>query len=276
MEKNGFTWWEKHVEYKFIRDNKFIDIMPLDGNYEQAGDLIFSDKNFFSIIEFKIHNETEHIKQEVSKYPSLKTGKIECEYIKSNKGRYIKNEQGEYREIDKEVATESQKEKYIRKIIRCSDIDEFESGYFEKFNQQEFKCCHSIVYGDVSLEENKSSWDIYETQYLSFIFPEKKGLNTYLCLLKYSNFIKYLSFLISQKSGEEVSVTDCVGSFADVIVLVNNDKAILFSDVINHPKVQQDLKENGIEITNDYSDAHTPETQQFKAEKEARSLTLNN
>lgn len=48
-------WWEKTVEYYFVKSfvniNEFI--VPLDGNEEQAGDAILSNKNRWVLIEFK-------------------------------------------------------------------------------------------------------------------------------------------------------------------------------------------------------------------------------
>jgi hypothetical protein len=51
----GLKWWEKTVEYFFIRqcisDSMFI--APLDGKQERAGDSIFSQGNNWVLIEFK-------------------------------------------------------------------------------------------------------------------------------------------------------------------------------------------------------------------------------
>ena len=39
-----WTWWEKTVEYLFVRQTKFLKITPLDGNHEKAGDAILRNK----------------------------------------------------------------------------------------------------------------------------------------------------------------------------------------------------------------------------------------
>lgn len=48
-------WWEKTVEYKFIKEFINLDdfVAPLDGNEEKAGDAIFSNDNHWVLIEFK-------------------------------------------------------------------------------------------------------------------------------------------------------------------------------------------------------------------------------
>jgi len=48
-------WWEKTVEYFFIRNyvGQHMQIAPLDGKEERAGDAIFSKSNNWVLIEFK-------------------------------------------------------------------------------------------------------------------------------------------------------------------------------------------------------------------------------
>ena len=58
-------WWEKTVEYAFIAWSKLqFNATPLNGNQEQAGDTLFSDKNNqFFLIEFKRVKDTKCVKQ---------------------------------------------------------------------------------------------------------------------------------------------------------------------------------------------------------------------
>jgi len=54
MAANKKIWWEKTVEYAFVRSADFLSVSPLDGDHEQAGDAILSNKkNKFYLIEFK-------------------------------------------------------------------------------------------------------------------------------------------------------------------------------------------------------------------------------
>lgn len=46
-------WFEKTIEYKFIRDFHNLLALPLDGEEEKLGDTIFSDNDKFFIVEFK-------------------------------------------------------------------------------------------------------------------------------------------------------------------------------------------------------------------------------
>ncbi|RXJ83429.1 hypothetical protein [Arcobacter cloacae] len=61
-------WWEKTVEYKFIKEYVDINsfIAPLDGNEEKAGDAIFGENENFILIEFK--KDKDSIKAEEKKF----------------------------------------------------------------------------------------------------------------------------------------------------------------------------------------------------------------
>ena len=68
-------WWEKTVEYKFIKE--YIDlnsfIAPLDGNEEKAGDAIFGQNENFILIEFK--KDKNSIKDEQKKFIDFNSAK---------------------------------------------------------------------------------------------------------------------------------------------------------------------------------------------------------
>lgn len=67
MTANKKIWWEKTVEYAFVRSAHFLSVSPLDGNHEQAGDAILSNKeNKFYLIEFK--KEDSNQEDEIDKY----------------------------------------------------------------------------------------------------------------------------------------------------------------------------------------------------------------
>jgi hypothetical protein len=68
-------WWEKTVEYYFIR--KFIPkdmiLSPLDGNEEKAGDTLLSTNDKWIIIEFK--KDFKSLESEVKKYKNYNAAK---------------------------------------------------------------------------------------------------------------------------------------------------------------------------------------------------------
>ena len=70
-------WWEKTVEYYFVR--KFIDerilVAPLDGDEERAGDTILSAGHKWILIEFK--KDSESIKTEYKKFNDYHRAKNE-------------------------------------------------------------------------------------------------------------------------------------------------------------------------------------------------------
>ena len=68
-------WWEKTVEYKFIKEYVDIDsfIAPLDGNEERAGDAIFVENGNFILIEFK--KDEKSIADEEKKFDDFLSAK---------------------------------------------------------------------------------------------------------------------------------------------------------------------------------------------------------
>ena len=68
-------WWEKTVEYKFIKEHIDLDsfVAPLDGNEEKAGDAIFGKNENFILIEFK--KDKNSIKDEQKKFSDFTSAK---------------------------------------------------------------------------------------------------------------------------------------------------------------------------------------------------------
>lgn len=60
-------WWEKTVEYAFVKNAEFLSVSPLDGDHEQAGDAILrNEKGNYYLIEFK--EKSSNKKDEIDKY----------------------------------------------------------------------------------------------------------------------------------------------------------------------------------------------------------------
>lgn len=51
----AIVWWEKTVEYFFVREYIDLDVLvaPLDGDHEKVGDTVIADADKWVIIEFK-------------------------------------------------------------------------------------------------------------------------------------------------------------------------------------------------------------------------------
>ncbi|PWF64407.1 hypothetical protein CBX96_04455 [Shewanella sp. BC20] len=71
----GLKWWEKTVEYFFIRNciGDSMVIAPLDAKEESAGDSIFSQGNKWVLIEFK--KKFESLKSEEDKFSDFAKAK---------------------------------------------------------------------------------------------------------------------------------------------------------------------------------------------------------
>ena len=77
MKDNNKTWWEKTVEYSYIRDflGPYEIIFPLDGDLEKLSDAMVGDNLRWIVIEFKSGQAWE--KQEVVKFDKHKRGRYE-------------------------------------------------------------------------------------------------------------------------------------------------------------------------------------------------------
>jgi len=80
MYQVSILWWEKTVEYSFVKSHVKIDdlIAPFDGNQEAAGDAILSatDKKWI-LIEFK--RNLKSIEKDLDKFDRYEDAKLELE-----------------------------------------------------------------------------------------------------------------------------------------------------------------------------------------------------
>lgn len=65
-------WYEKSVEYAFVRKFTKLIVTPLDGNLEKFGDTIFNSENSFFLVEFKKDCSQQCVKSEREKYQDYK------------------------------------------------------------------------------------------------------------------------------------------------------------------------------------------------------------
>ena len=68
MNSDEPKWFEKTVEYAFVR--RFADFLacPLDGRLETMGDTIFSSGHTFFLVEFKVDASSASVASERNKY----------------------------------------------------------------------------------------------------------------------------------------------------------------------------------------------------------------
>ena len=132
-------WWEKTVEYKFIKEYIDLDsfIAPLDGNEEKAGDAIFGKNENFILIEFK--KDKNSIKDEQKKFSNFNLAK-------SNLSKNDEHHILIYAEINNKDLILNAKTYFSEKIIELNK--KFSNGKTLK----EFK-----IYLDLFLEFKKGS-----------------------------------------------------------------------------------------------------------------------
>lgn len=83
-------WYEKTVEYAFVRKYLNASAMPLDGIAEKAGDVIFHDEAEFFIVEFKRGLKLkDEIKKELTKYHDVNQSRQDLEKHNAHKAHYL-------------------------------------------------------------------------------------------------------------------------------------------------------------------------------------------
>lgn len=82
-------WYEKTVEYAFVRTVPKIGCAPLDGNSEKAGDGIFQNNGKYFLVEFKKECNNESIKQERDKYTNWDSVKLKLDKCSGNKAHFF-------------------------------------------------------------------------------------------------------------------------------------------------------------------------------------------
>ncbi|EHY0994017.1 hypothetical protein [Vibrio parahaemolyticus] len=95
MEENNKVWWEKTVEYSYVRKHlgDYEIIFPLDGNLEKLGDTMVGDSLRWIIIEFKACKSWE--KPEKDKFEKYGVGRYRKAKLSLQKMFGIENSKGE-------------------------------------------------------------------------------------------------------------------------------------------------------------------------------------
>ena len=229
---SDYKWWEKTVEYLFviqylsmIYPDNFLKIAPLDGDHEQAGDVILRDPNDkYYLIEFK--------KRSSSQYDEF----IKFLDVKSKNFKFLK-----------EKCSESGIAKYLSEALSNEKFDfsklakiKIDPQYKIK-NLQELKDAkyHFVIFAKREREE----LFLYAQQYKDYL----KKLENFIPQTNFKKefdenaasrdeFLAYVHEFVSLKKGKELVIVDdgeSSSAFANVLAINSEGQTCTLLDIIN-------------------------------------------
>ena len=229
-----YPWSEKSVEYKFViqclskiyKDS--FKIAPLDGDYEQAGDVILQNaNNRYYLVEFK--------KGENCQYDEFK------KFFTKNEWQTIKEKCGASKEIVKplsnllannnsEIPTPLPED--LRQKIRDLQSLEGVKYHFVIFAQQSGKdlSLHAQKYKDYL---TKRSEYISENEFIE-LFDNKVTFEKNTA--SRDEFLAYVHEFVSLKKGKELVIVDdgeSSSAFANVLAINSEGQTCTLLDIIN-------------------------------------------
>lgn len=187
----NLNWYEKTVEYAFIR--KFLDAsaMPLSGAAEKIGDTIFHDDNGFYIVEFKRgKNEIQEIKNEQNKYSNYEESIKKLYQHPAKYSHYV-------------VSGAIQKNVFI---LNCSLYFEFLSNFAFIDGYGTWQLTSLCVFLPKTTNEEKIIGINLSTlkDYLKLLITEKRSL------YRNNSNIDYDNIIIIDKYGNACSLLECI------------------------------------------------------------------
>ena len=235
-----YPWSEKSVEYKFViqclskiyKDS--FKIAPLDGDYEQAGDVILQNaNNRYYLVEFK--------KGENCQYDEFK------KFFTKNEWQTIKEKCGASKEIVKplsnllannnnsEIPTPLSED--LRQKIRDLQSLEGVKYHFVIFAQQSGKdlSLHAQKYKDYL---TKRSEYISENEFIE-LFDNKVTFEKNTA--SRDEFLTYVHKFVSLKKGKEFMIIDdgeSSSAFANVLAINSEGQTCTLLDIINSKTYQ--------------------------------------
>jgi|GEM_PF-1118786 hypothetical protein len=259
---SDYKWWEKTVEYLFviqylsmIYPDNFLKIAPLDGDHEQAGDVILRDPNDkYYLIEFK--------KRSSSQYDEF----IKFLDVKSKNFKFLK-----------EKCSESGIAKYLSEALSNEKFDfsklakiKIDPQYKIK-NLQELKDAkyHFVIFAKREREE----LFLYAQQYKDYL----KKLEIFIPQTNFKKefdenaasrdeFLAYVHEFVSLKKGKELVIVDdgeSSSAFANVLAINSEGKTCTLLDIINSKIYQNKYPSLNMEMIEQYLDNLEPKINQI-------------
>ena len=226
MSTKKVTWYEKTVEYAFVR--KFLEAaaMPLSGTAEKVGDTIFYTGNSFFIIEFKRGLDLNGEKRkEQDKYDgSVVTSARKILAHEACVSHYVV-----WGYIDEEQRFGLKAQCYID-FIAEEYLEQYIEEYIERYNishndvreyvlPKHIKQKYLFDYADRSLLNKIQPWELTSNHTGFCPIKDLEKLKTYLQLLidekksssNDSSSVDYGNILIVDKDGKACALSDREG-----------------------------------------------------------------
>lgn len=251
MSTKKVTWYEKTVEYAFVRRFLEAAAMPLSGTAEKVGDTIFHEENSFYIIEFKRGlNLGEERKREIGKYLDIRKSVERILKHKACISHYVvlgyldeKQEFGLKAQYYVDFMAEEYLNEYLNKYKECLNDDK---KCFKEYSECSKKCLNEnekylcqckysecldknlkknnldkVIKNSLSILQNNRSWQLTSTDTVFDNNPitDLESLKTYLQLLidekksssKDSSSVDYGNILIVDEDGNACALSDREG-----------------------------------------------------------------
>ena len=258
-KQNKYNWWEKTVEYLFviqylskIYPNNFSKIAPLDGDHEQAGDVILCNpNNRYYLIEFK--------KEASSQYDEF----VKFLDVKSDEFKQLKAKNTE-NNIAKHLSETLLKEDYdfpeLVKIDPQYKIKSLQALQYAKY--------HFVIFA----KREQDELFLYAQQYKDYLKKLENSIPQTNFKKEFDEnaasrdeFLAYVHEFVSLKKGKELVIIDdgeSSSAFANVLAINNEGQTCTLLDIINSKIYQNKYLPLNMEMIEQYLDNLEPEINQ--------------
>lgn len=234
---SDYKWWEKTVEYLFviqylsmIYPDNFLKIAPLDGDHEQAGDVILCNpNNKYYLIEFKKRSSSQY------------DGFIKFLDVKSKNFKFLK-----------EKCSESEIAKYLSEALSNENFDfsklakiKIDPQYKIK-NLQELKDAkyHFVIFA----KRERDELFLYAQQYKDYLKKLENSIPQTNFKKEFDEnaasrdeFLAYVHEFVSLKKGKELVIVDdgkSSSAFANILAINSEGQTCTLLDIINSKTYQ--------------------------------------
>ena len=232
---SDYKWWEKTVEYLFviqylsiIYPDNFLKIAPLDGDHEQAGDVILCNpNNKYYLIEFKRRSSSQY--DEFIKFLD----------VKSKNFKFLK-----------EKCSENKIAKYLSEILLKEDYDFSElvkiDPQYKIKSLQALQCAkyHFVIFA----KRERDELFLYAQQYKDYLKKLENSIPQTNFKKEFDEnaasrdeFLAYVHEFVSLKKGKELVIVDdgeSSSAFANALAINSEGQTCTLLDIINSKTYQ--------------------------------------
>jgi len=237
---SDYKWWEKTVEYLFVIQylskvypDNFSKITPLDGEHEQAGDVVLcGDNNKYYLIEFKKGDNSQY--DEFIKFLNIKSNEFKELERNRTKG-----------EIAKYLST------FFSKDFNVSGFDFPELNRIDPQNRiQSLSSLKDVGYHFVVFAKQQGDkLSLCAQQYKKYLGKDKNfisqtnnfGEEFHRNAANKEDFLEYVHSFVSLKKGKELVIIDdgeSSSAFANVLAINSEGQTCTLLDIINSKTYQ--------------------------------------